>query len=207
MRKDIKVLYNKEKIQSAINKLDKNKIHIIYLSYYCNFHNIYRNPLLLGTKLLNFFSGKPSIDHITHISRFIFDEEANNWICKVFEATMARGMEENDLFEKLKNFQGVCYLETLNKDVDKKKAKEFEKKYTGVPYSKKLAILSGVDIDEVDSVMQPKNNGGFCSWLEALFLMDQGYNLSFIEKGNPLEMTPTDIFLAGLGTKQILYKF
>lgn len=206
MKKDLSVLYNKQQIQNAIDKLDRNKIHILYFSYYFNFHNIYRNPLLLTTKILNFFSGKPSIDHVNHICRFIFDDETNSWIAKVFEATMDRGMEQNDLFDKLKTFQGICYIETLDKNVDKKKAKEFENLYTGVPYSKKLAAMSGIDIKEVDKVIQPKSDGGFCSWLEALFLIDQGIDLSKIQKGNPLEITPTDLFLADLGEKKVLYR-
>lgn len=206
MNKNLSALYNKEQIQNAIDKLDRNKIHVLYFSYYFNFHNIYRNPLLLTTKILNFFSGKPSIDHVNHVCRFIFDEENNIWVSKVFEATMERGMEQNDLFDKLKSFQGICYIETLNKDVDKKKAKEFENLYTGVPYSKKLAAMSGIDIKEVDKVIQPKSDGGFCSWLETLFLIDQGIDLSKIQKGNPLEITPTDLFLADLGEKKVLYK-
>jgi hypothetical protein len=205
MKKNLSVLYNKEQIQNAIDKLDRNKIHILYFSYYFNFHNVYHNPLLLTTKILNFFSGKPSIDHVNHVCRFIFDEENNNWVSKVFEATMERGMEQNDLFDKLKSFQGVCYIETLDKTVDKVKAKAFEILYTGVPYSKELAALSGID-GNFETIKLPKTDGGFCSWLEALFLIDQGIDLSKIQKGNPLEITPTDLFLADLGEKKVLYR-
>lgn len=205
MNKNLSVLYNKEQIQNSIDKLDRNKIHVLYFSYYFNFHNIYHNPLLLTTKILNFFSGKPSIDHVNHVCRFIFDEENKTWVSKVFEATMERGMEQNDLFDKLKSFQGVCYIETLDKTVDKVKAKAFEIFYSGVPYSKELAALSGID-GKFDSIYQPKTDGGFCSWLEALFLIDQGIDLSKIQKGNPLEITPTDLFLANLGEKKVLYR-
>jgi hypothetical protein len=204
VKKNLKLLYKEEQIQNAINKLDRNKIYVLFFSYYFNFHNIYHNLLLLTTKILNFFNRKPSIDHVNHICRFIFDEENNIWIAKIFEATMERGMEENDLFYKLKTFQGICYLEDLNKTVDKVKAKAFENLYTGVPFSKELAALSGIDgkFDEI----KPKTNGGFCSWLESLFLIDQGIDLSKTEKGNALEITPTDLFLANLGKKKILYK-
>jgi len=205
MEKNIKILRKKALIQKAINELDKNKIHILYFSYYSNFHNIYHNPLMLATKILNLVTGKPSIDHVNHICRFTLDEENNNFSAKVFEATMERGMEQNDLFDKLKSFQGICYIETLDKKVNKVKAKAFETLYTGVPYSKELAVLSGVD-GKLDKVKLPKTNGGFCSWLEALFLIDQGIDLSKIEKGNPLEITPTDLFIGDLSDKKILYK-
>lgn len=207
MKKDLSVLYNKKEIQESINKLDKNKIHILYFSYYLNFHNIYHSPLLLTMKLLNFFSRKCFIDHVNHVCRFIFDDENNCWIAKVFEATVDRGMEQNDLFDKLKSFQGICYIETIDKNVDKQKAKQFENTYTGVPYSKELAALAGIDVGSLDKKFNPKSNGGFCSWLEALFLIDQGIDLSKIQKGNPLEITPTDLFLAELGEKEILFKY
>ena len=202
MDKNLEALYSKAEIQQAIDLLDKDKIHILYLSYYCNFHNIYHNPLLLTTKLLNFFFGRASIDHITHICRFVFDLEDCNWTAKVFEATMERGMEQNDLFAKLKSFQGVCYIETLDKKVDKAKAKTFEKKYLGVPYSKELAAFSGIDIKLLDKNYKPKSSGGFCSWLETLFLQDQGVEID----DDPLELTPTDIFEMDLGEKRILFK-
>lgn len=202
MDKNLEALYSKAEIQQAIDLLDKDKIHILYFSYYFNFHNIYHNPLLLSTKLLNFFNGKASIDHITHICRFVFDEEDANWTAKVFEATMERGMEQNDLFSKLKSFQGICYIETLDKEVDKVKAKAFENKYLGTPYSKELAALSGIDIKLIDKNYKSKSSGGFCSWLETLFLQDQGVEIS----DDPLELTPTDIFEMDLGEKRILFK-
>lgn len=208
MQKDLEVLYLKSNIQTAIDNLDKNKIHLLYFSYYFNFHNLISNPLLLTTKLLNLFNRDKSIDHVNHISRFIFDEENGNWIAKVFEATMERGMEQNDLFNKLKSFQGICYIETLDKKINKTKAKAFEKKYYGVPYSKELAAMSGIDINSLDVILKkPRTDGGFCSWLEALFLIDQGINIGHVEKGDPLEITPANLFNANLGEKRILFKF
>jgi len=205
MKKNLSVLRNKEQAQNAIDKLDRNKIHVLYFSHYFNFYNFYHNPLLIATKILNFANRKPSIDHVAHVCRFIFDKENNNWVSKVFEATMARGMEENDLFDKLKSFRGICYIETLDKTVDKVKAKAFETYFNGVVYSAKLALLSGID-GKFDSIPAEKTNGSFCSSLEALFLIDQGVDLSKIEKGKALEITPTDLFLANLGEKKILYR-
>lgn len=208
MKKDLEILYLKSTIQAAINSLDKDKIHILYFSYYCNFHNLWKSPALLTTKLLNRFNGDKSIDHVNHISRFKFEEEEGKQIVKVFEATIERGMEQNDLFNKLKAFQGICYIETLDKKVNKTKAKAFEKKYYGVPYSIALAAKSGIDIDSLDKLIKhPKTDGGFCSWLESLFLMDQGIDLSHIEKGTPLEITPADLFHGDLGNKRILFKY
>lgn len=206
MRKDLNILYTRSQIQEAINNLDKNKIHILYFSYKLNLHNLYKGPLLIFTKIYNFLKGTPSIDHVTHISRFIFDQDENNWIAKVFEATIERGMEENDLFDKLKQFQGTCYIETIDQLVDKQKAKAFENKYVGVPYSKELAAFSGLDLTKLDKKISSKTNGGFCSWLESLFLIDQGFNISNIDNGNPYEITPTDIYKADLGNKSILFK-
>ena len=77
MAKDLNIIYIKEQIQDKINLLDKDKIHTMYFSYYCNFHNIWQNPLLLLTKLLNLINGNKSIDHVNHIARFRFDEEDN----------------------------------------------------------------------------------------------------------------------------------
>ena len=206
MKKNYKILLNKKLLQQKINALDKNKIHIVYFSYRLNFHNLYHGPLLLATKLLALFTNKPAIDHVAHISRFILDAETGDFEAKIFEATMERGMEQNDLFTKLKSFQGTCYIETLNKEVNKPLAREFEKKYTGVAYSKEMALLSGLDFNLIDKYNKPKNDGGFCSWLESLFLKNQGIDIGNIENGNPLEITPTDIYCAKLGSKSILSK-
>ncbi len=203
MEQNLKILELRDEIQNSINILDKNKIHIIYFSYYFNWHNFKKGPLLVTTKLLSLITGKPAIDHVAHISRFI--DDGIDLIAKIFEATMERGMEQNDLFDKLKAFQGICYIETLDINVDKVKAKKFENKYVAVPYSKKLAALSGLDGKFND--YKPKTDGGFCSWLESLFLIDQGINLNNIQKGNPFEITPSDLYLANLGKKQILFKY
>lgn len=206
MEKDLSILDLKIRIQNTINNLDKNKIHILYFSYYFNFHNLYRNPLMIVTKIYNLLVGKKSIDHVAHISRFIYDEENKSWSAKIFEATMERGMEQNDLFDKLKSFQGTCYIETINKVVNKDKARNFEKTYTGVPYSKVMAILSGLDI--TDTILQPKpNNGGFCSWLESLFLKNQNIKINHIQSGNEAEITPSDLYCGNLGKKSMLFKY
>lgn len=207
MKKDLKILHEKKNIQDSINNLDKNKIHIIYFSYYFNWHNFYKNVLIVTTKLLNFITRKPSIDHVAHISRFIFDEYSESYSAKIFEATMERGMEQNDLFDKLKSFQGICYIETLEIFVDKIKAKKFEIDYTGVPYSKELAVQSGVDLGKIDDTIHFKTDGGFCSWLESLFLIDQGIDLRRVEGGDPLEITPADLYSADFAEKKILYKY
>jgi hypothetical protein len=125
----------------------------------------------------------------------------NEYDPKIFEATLERGMEENDLFDRLKTLSGVCYIETIDIKVDKKLAREFEDQYTGVPYSKILAGLSGIK-----KQVKITTNGGFCSWLDASFYIKIGINISKIRGGNPLKITPTDIFNAELGNKRILYK-
>ena len=202
MEKDLEVLYLKKIIKDCIRELDRDKLHILYFSSSLNLHNFYKAPLSFIVKTYNLFSGKKQIDHIAHISRFVFDEEMSEYDPKIFEATLERGMEENDLFDKLKSLQGVCYIETIDIKVDKKLAREFEDKYTGVPYSTISAGLSGIK-----KQIKINTNGGFCSWLEALFIAKLGIDISSIRGGNPLKITPADIFNANLGNKRILYKF
>ena len=210
-KKDLKTLEIKLRIQDALDKLDNNKIHIIYFCYYFNLHNIWHSPLLISTKLLALFTRQKSIDHVAHISRFTVDGQTNKRIVKVFEANTKRGMEENDLFDKLKSFQGICYIHTIDKIVDKDKAREFKKRYYGVPYSKVYAWNSGIDISllEIDkgSQTKPKRVGGFCSWLVALFLRHQGVDISHIENGNPKEITPANLFYGNLAKTEILYQY
>lgn len=206
MQKNKQILEKDLDLKYKISGLDKNKIHILYFSYYLNLHNVYHSPLLLVTKILNFITRKPSIDHVCHISRFVEDKENNTFDPKVFEANITRGMEQNDLIDRLENFQGICYIETLNKKVIKTRARKFEADYKGVPYSKELAAMSGIDIKIIEKYIKPKNNGGFCSWLEALFLQNQKINISNIQGGNPYEIMPTDLFQAGLGVKSIFYR-
>lgn len=204
MKLNNKAINNSKRILDSFSTLDRDKIHILYFKYYLNWHNIYHNPLLLGTKLLALFTGKPSIDHVCHISRFSYDRSKKLYMPKIFEATIANGMSENDLFAKLKNMQGICYIETLI-GVDKKKAKRFENKYRGIAYSKNMALLSGLDLRIIDSNTTPKKDGGFCSWLVSLFLKDQGYRL-VIERNDPFEITPADLYCANMGKKEILYR-
>tara|TARA_R110000751_G_scaffold299695_4_gene411051 strand:- start:1194 stop:1814 length:621 start_codon:yes stop_codon:yes gene_type:complete len=206
MKKDLHRVMQLDILHNSIAKLDRDKIHVLYFSYYLNWYNFYHSPLLLTTKILSWITRKPYIDHIAHISRFVFDKEFNRYNPKIFEATIDRGMEQNDLISKLKRMQGICYIETVGY-VNKGKARNFEASYNGVPYRKKLAAMSGIDIIFKPSKASDKNNGGFCSWLESLFLIDQGIDLSHIEKGNPLEMTPADIYSSNLGSKTILFKF
>jgi hypothetical protein len=192
-------------LQRKINDLDKNKIHLLFFNYSVK-ENWLKKPFLLIFKLFFKVQNKPAINHCCHISRFIYDNENGNWLSRVFEANMNGGVQENDLFDKLKYLKGKVYIITLG-DVDKIKAKEFEQKYLGIPYSLKLAGLSGLDFKFLDSIdTLNKSQSGFCSWLVALFLMNQGYDLSKIENGNPLEMTPTDLYLANLGEIKLFYE-
>jgi hypothetical protein len=200
MKKNLDILKKFNNLQTRINNLDKNKTYLIYFDYSICFKNIYHSPLMLTTKFLSFLTGKKDIDHICHISRFVFDNETGNFEAKVFEAGLERGMEENTLIDKLEHFKGKVYIEEL-KDVDKIKAKAFENKYLGVEYSKTNALFSGINLTKLS-----KRKELFCSALVGLFLKDQGYFLKNIQRGNPYEMTPSDIFEGNLGNKQILFK-
>jgi hypothetical protein len=200
MKKNLEVIKKFNNLQTRINNLDKNKIYLIYFDYSSCFKNVYHSPLMLSTKFLSFITGKKDIDHICHISRFVFDNDAGNYEAKVFEAGMERGMEENTLMDKLEHFKGKVYIEELT-EVDKVNAKAFENKYLGVEYSKVNALFSGINL-----IKFSKRKELFCSALVGLFLQDQGYLLDNIQNGNPYEMTPSDIFEANLGKKQLLFK-
>lgn len=205
MKKNLKILKLKNDLKKKINQLDKNKIHIFYFKYYLNWHNFYKNPLLITTKLLSKWNGDKDIDHVGHISNFI--PNGDGYLANIFEASVKRGMEENGLFDKVKKIQGEVYVETINKDINFEKHDEFKKRYFAVPYSKRLAAMSGIDWNLIDSVNKPKSSGGFCSWLTALYLLDQGVDINHIENGNPLEITPADLYHGNLGNKSILFKY
>jgi len=200
MKKNLEVIKKFKNLQEKINNLDKNKIYLIYFDYSICFKNIYHSPLMLSTKFLSWLTGKKDIDHVCHISRFIYDQENDNYIAKVFEAGLERGMEENTLIDKLEHFRGKVYIEELT-NVDKIKAKAFENKYLGVEYSKTNALFSGINLTKLS-----KRKELFCSALVGLFLKDQGYLLKNIQRGNPYEMTPSDLYEGNLGSKQILFK-
>lgn len=183
--------------------LDRDRIHVIYFSYHSNFRNFYHSPLLLGTKILGWIKGRESTDHICHISRFNYDEEKGIYRPKIFEANTKRGMEENDFIQRLKDFDGRLYIQTLGK-VDKKLARGFENDYRGVPYEKDSALFAGIDIPILDRVFSKGRGRGFCSWLEAIFLTQQGYKIK-AESGNPSELTPEDIKNENLAPTILFY--
>jgi hypothetical protein len=193
-----------DRLIKECQKLDRDKIHLLYWIYDFSFHNIYHSPLLLGTKILGVLKGKQAVDHVCHISRFNYDEEKKCYRPKIFEASVDLGMVENDLIERLKYFRGALIIETLGK-VDKEEARKFEKRYRGLPYSKKGALFSGLDIKLLDKIVG-KDGERFCSWLEAKFLLSQNYKIE-AEGGNPSELTPMDLFNEDFARKRIFYKY
>lgn len=215
MKQDIRAINNVSDLQSKINALDKDGFHIFYFSYHTNWHNIYHSPLMMAIKTAYWIKREvlfrkglikeryPLIDHICQSSRFVFDEETGNQILKLFEASFDRGMETNDAIDRFKKIDATIYIETLGK-VDKAKARLFEKEYYGVAYDKLGAAMS--EIDGVFDKIKRKPKGGLCSWLLSTSAISQGNNLDHIEKGNPREMTPIDIWLGNLGIKELFYK-
>lgn len=207
MKKNHKAIARRKKIEEAIKGLDKSKIHILYFSYYFNFHNLKQNPLLLTTKLLNFVTRKPSIDHVAHISRYVKDEETGRFLPKVFEANRSRGMEESDVVEKLRNFQGICYVDTIDAPpFSREIAKQFEIEHSGEDYGDGNAVRAGIDLNFIEKNL-PSDVGIFCSEAAGKYLIKRGVNLDHVENGDPSEMTPTDLFLAGLGDKKMFFKY
>jgi len=193
-----------EKIQNKINELEKDRIHLLFFDNSLQKSWLHK-PFLIFSKLFFKIKNKPPIDHVCHISRFIYDNDTGNWLARVFESTLQSGTEENDLFDKLENFKGKVYIQTL-KTVDRTRAKEFELKHRNIPYSIRLAMFSGLDSKLFTSKNNFSKEASFCSWLEVLFLQDQGYDFSKVENGNPFEITPADIFLLNLGETKLFYK-
>ena len=203
MKKDLVFLKNKKNIIKAFKEIDRDKLHLIYFDYKLNWHNFYHNPLLIITKALAFLTGKKDIDHACHINRYNYDRSLKCYLPIVFEAQTKGGMIENDLLSRLQNFQGKCYIETLGK-ANKTKLETFTQKYKNINYSEIAAALSGIDLKYFNN--KTSKVGGFCSWLVTLCLQDQGYNIK-AEKGNPFEVTPTDLWHENKSNKKLLYKY
>lgn len=196
-------LKNKKNIIKAFKEIDRDKLHLIYFDYKLNWTNFYHNPLLITTKALAFLTGKKDIDHVCHINRYNYDSSLKCWLPIVFEAQNNEGMIENDLLSRLQHFQGKCYIETIG-DVDKNKLTSFTRKYKNVAYSKIAAGFAGIDIKYFKK--KKFKYGGFCSWLVALCLIDQGYKVK-AEKGNALEITPSDLWHENKLNKKLLYSY
>jgi hypothetical protein len=182
----------KGEIQAQLNKLNKDEIHIVYFINTIRLSDIFKDPLKIVLKIYNLIA-REKIDHVAHISRFISDDE--NQYPKIFEATRELGMQQNDLFDRIEAHDGKVIIESTGKKVDKIKAKEFEKKFYGKPYSEVGAALAG--LDGWFNRFKAKEDKLFCSYLVALFLNDQ----NVVDIKNPQEMTPTDIFNLNLKTK------
>ena len=204
MKLNQKAIDREQRIIKAINKLDRDRIHVLYFKYDLSFYNLYHNPLVLGTKLLSIFTRKPAIDHIGHISRFEYDRSKKHYRASIFEASLENGMTENDLVSRLRSMRGEVIIETLGR-VDKEKARKFEDDYRGVAYSTSGALFSGLDVIFLDK-SKKKMEGGFCSWLEVLFLEDQGYPIR-LEGGNAAEVTPSDLYCLNIGKKRSFFKY
>jgi len=194
---------NKDNIIKAFKEIDRDKLHLIYFDYKLNWTNFYHNPLLITTKALAFITGKKDVDHVCHINRYNYDEFLKCYLPIIFEAQDNEGMIENDLLSRLQYFQGKCYIETIG-DLDKNKLAAFTKKYKNVAYSKIAAGFAGIDIKYFEK--KKFKYGGFCSWLVALCLKDQGYEVK-AEKGNPLEITPSDLWHEKKLNKKLLYSY
>lgn len=191
--------YNNE-----LKKLNHNHIHILYFSYKICCYNFIKHPLLIFTKLFSFLKSiidnkRIDIDHVCHISRFIKDEETGDIIAKIFEANTERGMEENFLFDRVKNFKGKIFIEDVG-EVQKQLAKQFEEKHLHIKYSKILAVLSA--LDGIFDKIKYKTNRMFCSYFVADFLKNQGFNLRKESK----EYTPADIYNLHFGEKKLFIK-
>ena len=89
-------------------------------------------------------------------------------------------------------------------DLDKNKLAAFTKKYKNVAYSKIAAGFAGIDIKYFEK--KKFKYGGFCSWLVALCLIDQGYPPK-AEQSNALEIIPSDLWHENKLNKKLLYSY
>lgn len=190
-------------LHTEINNLDQDKLHLLF--YIRNFS---LSPTLLLTRLVHKLNGDFPIDHVGWISRFVKDEATNNVIAKTFDA-LPSGLEENNLIDQIKNYNGRVIIATLDK-VDKKKAELFRKDFLHLPYSHVHAALAGLDTKKIkvlENVLREnslekelvlenikyKSDVLFCSFVVAIYLLDQGYSTFNVENNKPFEMTPFNI--------------
>lgn len=196
--------YTIDHLHKEINNLDQDKLHLLF---YINDFSF--SPSFLITRLAHRINGDFPVDHVGWISRFIEDEQTGNVIAKTFEA-LPTGLEENNLIDKIKNYNGRVIIATLGK-VDKKKARAFKKEFIHLPYSHIHAALSGLDTKKIKRLESILRNNKldkelvfenikfmpdimFCSFLAILMLLDQGYSSFGIENDKAFEMTPFNIF-------------
>ena len=78
---------------------DKDKIHLLFFDYSLK-QNWFSKPFLIIFKLFFRMQGKPAIDHVCHISRFIYNNETGDWNANIFESTLHGGVQEVNLFDK-----------------------------------------------------------------------------------------------------------
>lgn len=200
--------YKIQSLQNTIEKLDKNKLHLCF--YIKNF-NI--NPLFLAQRFVYKINGDPAIDHVGFLNHFYFDESRQEWNARTIDATLKYGVVENNFIDFIEDYKGKVIIVTLP-TCDYPRLREFSKIMEGLNYGRIAAALSAIDGDFVDkttkkiynriSEYKDKNKwlesftyskkSIFCSFKTALMLIDQGYDISFIEKGQPIEMTPVDVF-------------
>ena len=200
--------YKLQSLQNTIEKLDKNKLH---LCFYIKDFNV--NPLFLAQRLIYKINGDPAIDHVGFLNHFYFDDSRKQWSARTLDATLINGVVESNFIDFIEDYKGKVIITTLPA-CDYDKLNSFTKLMEGISYGKIAAALSAIDGDFVDRATKKiysrindlKNNNKwlqsfkyskksiFCSFKTALMLIDQGYDISFIENGKPIEMTPIDVF-------------
>lgn len=186
-----------KKLDLAIKEklINNDKITLVYFYNRYTFKNIIKGFFFLFIKLLSNITKQKGVDHTCHISKIIYNNKTGFYDVLLFEANFKDGIKYTLLSDKIKKFNTKIYLGIFDKKENIAKKKKFEAKHINKKYSIFKAIISGVDIFD-DDMIKTKNNPEtlFCSLTTALYLKDQGINISHIEKGNSKEMTPADLW-------------
>jgi len=191
----------KEKLLLDLNKvveehiLTNKKILVLYFDYKYTIKNIFTSPLFLLTKGLAKIKGRRGLDHTCHISKVIYNDELNIYDLILFEANWNKGMIFSKISDRIKKYNVKIYYSIIDKKDNLEKKHKFEKKYLHSKYSSIKAFLSGIDLLADDTIKTKKNPKTlFCSMATAMYLKDQGVDISNIESGNSREITPSDLW-------------
>lgn len=198
-----------ELVQNIIDSFDKTQLH--YTFY---FHSATLNPFVNIARLSYLINGTAPVDHTGIINHLDFDEGRNQWNAKTLDATIKHGVIESDFKNYALNYDGDIEILEIG-DVDKSKLEAFTKNFIGMPYGKVSAALASIDSktinkyikvdenkfdpDQLNEALKYGGNKIFCSFLDVLCAIHQGYNPNIV----PQEAIPFDVYrwAKGLGGK------
>lgn len=204
-------LQKSSQIKKEINKLNNDRLYLLFIKYNFTIGNVIKNPLFLLTKIFSWFQKDIYIDHVCYITNIEYINKFSKQ-ATIFEANVKKGMIENDLFNRLVDIDGSFWIRPLeflsanDRIIEKEFKNEFKNKKYGFD-GKIQAALSGID-GYVGNLLNNlfkkrlEKKVVFCSYITAILLDRLGYDLSNVCKDNNLkEITPTDLFYEDLKKK------